>query len=247
MPKIYDSWDKRYKSIFGALKQGEACKFTVKIPKDVFHDLPPIMVIFRPGFKERYLMMNESASTDEYIEYSAEYVPTSCGVHYYYFTLVMGGNRGFIKRNGASEGIIGEGDLFQLTVFSESFRTPDFIKGGIIYQIFPDRFCKGEYNQKEFPDGRVMRDDWGGTPCYRPDENGHVWNNDYFGGNLQGIIDKLPYLNSLGVTCLYLNPIFEAHENHRYNTANYRKIDYFWEQTRTSAAFAPKQRSTTWA
>ena len=66
---------------------------------------------------------------------------------------------------------------------------------------------------------------WGETPYYRPDEHGHVWNNDYFGGDLEGIRSKLDYLKDLGVTCIYLNPIFESHENHRYNTANYRKVD----------------------
>ena len=63
------------------------------------------------------------------------------------------------------------------------------------------------------------------TPYYKPDEKGIVRNNDYFGGDLQGIIEKLPYIKSLGTTVIYLNPIFEAHENHRYNTANYEKID----------------------
>ena len=71
----------------------------------------------------------------------------------------------------------------------------------------------------------MLRDDWGGTPYYKPDQNGHVWNNDYFGGDLAGIQEKLPYLAGLGVTCIYLNPVFESHENHRYNTENYMKID----------------------
>ena len=55
--------------------------------------------------------------------------------------------------------------------------------------------------------------------------NGNRGNNDFFGGNLRGVSEKLPYLKDLGVTCIYLNPIFEAHSNHRYNTANYEKID----------------------
>ncbi len=54
---------------------------------------------------------------------------------------------------------------------------------------------------------------------------GKITNQDYFGGDLRGIEEKLGYLKSLGVTCLYLNPIFEAHSNHRYDTADYRKID----------------------
>ena len=75
-----------------------------------------------------------------------------------------------------------------------------------------------------FPD-RTIREDWGGQPYWRPNERGEVTNSDYFGGTLRGIEEKLPYLKSLHVTCLYLNPIFEAHSNHRYNTADYTKID----------------------
>ena len=64
-----------------------------------------------------------------------------------------------------------------------------------------------------------------GEPVWRPNEKGEVTNSDYFGGDLRGIEEKLPYLKSLGVTCVYLNPIFEAHSNHRYNTADYSRID----------------------
>lgn len=116
-------------------------------------------------------------------------------------------------------------ELFQLTVFDENLYTPLFIRGGIMYQIFPDRFCKSGKPHENVPTDRIMRDDWYATPYYKPDEKGIVRNNDYFGGDLQGIIEKLPYIKSLGTTVIYLNPIFEAHENHRYNTANYEKID----------------------
>ena len=75
------------------------------------------------------------------------------------------------------------------------------------------------------PADRTLRRDWGGEPWWKPNEKGEVTNSDYFGGDLRGIEQKLPYLKSLGVTCLYLNPIFEAHSNHRYNTANYARID----------------------
>ena len=58
-----------------------------------------------------------------------------------------------------------------------------------------------------------------------PNDKGIILNNDYFGGDLKGITQKLDYIESLGVTIIYLNPIFEAHSNHRYNTADYMKID----------------------
>lgn len=118
-----------------------------------------------------------------------------------------------------------EGEDWQLTVTDPAFTTPEWLKGGIIYQIFPDRFCKGGSRRSTVPEGRVLRDDWGGEPEWRPTSDGKVLNNDFFGGNLNGIIEKLPMLAALGVTCLYLNPVFEAQSNHRYDTADYCQID----------------------
>jgi len=108
----------------------------------------------------------------------------------------------------------------------EEFRCPDWLSGGLMYQIFPDRFARSESYEppaqnKEF----ILREDWGGDPNGKPDAKGIVKNNDFFGGNLRGILEKLPYLSELGVTVIYLNPIFQAYSNHRYDTADYRKID----------------------
>jgi glycosidase len=225
MVKIFDSWDSSYKSKFGALKCGEPCRFSVRLPKEIKNDLPPIMVIFRVGFKERFLIMEEASSNDEYTVYSVEYTPTSAGIHYYYFTVVCSEKRGFIKRKGCNEGVFGDGGMFQLTVYDKDFATPSFLKGGIMYQIFPDRFCKSGKPHDNIPFDRIIHEDWYELPRYKPDESGAIRNNDYFGGDFEGIIQKLDYLKSLGVTCIYLNPIFEAHENHRYNTANYLKAD----------------------
>ncbi len=225
MRKIYDSWDRTYKSVFGALRQNEPCTFTICLPESANLDTAPMLVLYRPGMKERFIPMNRTFRHEGEIFYSATCSARYPGVHYYYFSYISGGQWFYIKKAAAHEGVIGEGDLFQLTIYDESFTTPDFLKGGVMYQIFPDRFCRSGQPHENIPDGRVLREDWGGTPFYRPDQNGHVWNNDYFGGDLEGIIQKLDYLESLGVTCIYLNPIFESHENHRYNTANYRRVD----------------------
>ena len=120
------------------------------------------------------------------------------------------------------------GKSFLLTVYDASFKTPKWFKGGVMYQIFPDRFAKGSMRDIGItPDivGRVLRDDWGGEPSYRPNAQGKVLNNDFFGGNFKGIEEKLPYLKDLGVNIVYLNPIFEAASNHRYDTSDYMKID----------------------
>lgn len=225
MKVIYDTWDLGYKSIFGALRQHETCRFSIRLPKDVRPDFPPVMVLFRTGFKERFLPMHVSAEEQDCFVYSCEFNARYVDVHYYYFSYTSGGRRHYIKKVNCHEGAEQDGGLFQLTIYADDYNTPDFLKGGVMYQIFPDRFCKSGKVHDNIPDGRVLRDDWDGTPWYKPDYNGHVWNNDYFGGDFAGIKSKLEYLNNLGVTCIYLNPIFESHENHRYNTADYMNAD----------------------
>ncbi len=225
MKPIYDTWNLHYKSIFGAVRQYETCRFSIMLPEDIVPDFPPVLVLFRTGFKERFLNMYPDGEEDGYKVYSTEYVARYTDVHYYYFSYTQGGIRHYIKKVNCHEAAVDQGDLFQLTVYSNTYETPKFLKGGVMYQIFPDRFCKSGKVHENIPEGRVLREDWGGTPYYKPDHNGHVWNNDYFGGDLAGIQSKLPYLHGLGVTCIYLNPIFESHENHRYNTADYMKVD----------------------
>ncbi|MBE6855132.1 MAG: glycoside hydrolase family 13 protein [Ruminococcus sp.] len=225
MERMYNSWNKRYKSKFGAIKRNEPCTFTLRIPDHIKLDGNPIMVLFRTGFKERFISMNSVEKEKDCTAYSATYSAKYSGVHYYYFSYISGGVRYFVKRGTADQCAINDGGLYQLTIYDDDFETPKWIQGGVMYQIFPDRFFKSGVEHEGVPTDRVMREDWGGTPYYKPDENGHVWNNDYFGGDLDGIRQKLSYLKSLGVTCIYLNPIFESHENHRYNTANYRNVD----------------------
>lgn len=222
---IFDSWNLEYKNPFGAITRESECRFRIRIPKDIHLDYPPGLILFRNGFKERFLNMIKICEEKDCNVYQASFYARYSGAHYYYFSYTSHGIRHYIKKIDGHFGNIDNGDLFQLTVYAPFYETPDFLKGGIMYQIFPDRFCKSGKEHENIPYGRVLRDDWGGTPYYKPDEHGHVWNNDYFGGDLEGIRSKLDYLSDLGVTCIYLNPIFESHENHRYNTANYMKID----------------------
>ena len=114
----------------------------------------------------------------------------------------------------------------QLTVYEERGAAPDWFGRGVSYQIFPDRFCRSRVPDPAGLVGdRTVHENWQDTPEFRPDERGEIRNRDFFGGDLAGIISKLDYLKSLGVTTLYLNPIFEAASNHRYNNADYMAID----------------------
>ena len=113
-------------------------------------------------------------------------------------------------------------DGWQLTVYPKNYQTPNWIKGGIIYQIFPDRFCKkGDFTVGK---GKCKREDWGGMPTYRSPD-GKVRNNEFFGGNFAGIESKLDYIKELGVNAIYLNPICESYSSHRYDTGDYLKPD----------------------
>lgn len=120
---------------------------------------------------------------------------------------------------------------FQITVYDKDFKTPDWFKGAMIYQIFPDRFFRGEsfdYDdmKSRYSSGeRIYHENWtedvdiDGKP-----ETGYVAC-DFFGGTLHGIAEKMDYIQSLNVDLIYLNPIFEARSNHRYDTADYLSVD----------------------
>ncbi len=122
---------------------------------------------------------------------------------------------------------------FQLTVWNSDFTTPDWCSGGVMYQIFPDRFARGEAAQVESglayhrALGREMRfhASWQEPVEWEGHDGNPYYPNDFYGGTLRAITEKLEYLQRLGVTILYLNPVFESDSNHRYNTADYHKID----------------------
>ena len=136
------------------------------------------------------------------------------------------GRRRFLTRSGWSDDESGQ--WWQQTVYADSHPTPAWFGQGVTYQIFPDRFCRLSIPS---PDGtvgnRVVHQDWNEPMDYLPDPDGEVRSRDFYGGSLSGILSKLPYLKSLSVTTVYLCPIFESASNHRYNTADYRKIDPF--------------------
>lgn len=127
----------------------------------------------------------------------------------------------------------GNPPCFQITVYKERL-VPEWYKNAIAYQIFPDRFCRGSdfvlrtaNSMKEERKGlhHILRQEWDDKPEYKKNEKGEVTHWDFFGGTLKGIEEKLDYLEQLGVSVIYLNPIFEASSNHRYDTADYMKID----------------------
>ncbi len=152
------------------------------------------------------------------------------GLFYYHFSFDTPGGRAYISRNGDTllpEITFDKNAVssYQLLVYPEDFTTTDTIKGGVMYQIFVDRFSRGSTRVPVREDAELNPDWDGGVPQYAEYQGGFVKNNMFFGGTLWGVIEKLDYLTSLGVNVIYLNPIFEAYSNHKYDTGDYMKID----------------------
>ncbi len=244
MQIYYNPLDTACKSRIGGVSRGEKLQFNLfhinqekplssydAKTQRFYGKRPPLSDCSQPA-KRAFLRINKDGEKSEDYPmtitsygWSVTVAFHEVGLYYYSFSIENEGNIfcGYMEmgRFTSEE----SGSAFILTVSKEAYQTPDWFKGGVMYQIFPDRFCK----HGAMPDimKRVRRRDWGGEPEYRPNEQGKVLNNDFFGGNFKGIKQKLSYLKALGVTTIYLNPIFEAASNHRYDTSDYRKIDPF--------------------
>ena len=130
---------------------------------------------------------------------------------------------------GCGEGVMGSEESFQITVYDAAYDTPAWMRDGVMYQIMVDRFFHGEGTDAlmHAKDGQniILHEDWNEMPFLNIAENGDNFANDFFGGNLEGVRQKLPYLKQLGVSVLYFNPIFCARTNHKYDTSDYRRVD----------------------
>ncbi|HIE57275.1 MAG TPA: glycoside hydrolase family 13 protein, partial [Anaerolineales bacterium] len=142
---------------------------------------------------------------------------------------------------------------FDITVYDSSFTTPAWAQNAVIYQIMPDRFRNGDpSNDSAWPYGDVygtaihLHPTWNEPPDDPRDSGSPYyehWSADFFGGDLQGIMDELDYLQSLGVTAIYLNPIFSSPSNHGYDTSDYLKISPRYGDNALFAALADEAES----
>ena len=213
---VYNSKDTDYKTPYGAVASGTAVTFTLR----------PLRA---EGFSRGTLYARFEFWDNQTVEVPLEWEDTVLDRDLFSGTLETGDYVGLVWYTFLLDGLDGrrmEFDTYQLTVYDGREAVPDWFGQGLTYQIFPDRF-----HRTRVPDpsglvgGRRVHQGWEEEPEYRPDEHGEVRNRDFFGGDLKGITEKLPYLHSLGVETLYFNPIFEAAENHRYGTADYEHID----------------------
>lgn len=223
----YNSRKDYHKSRFGAVEEGSEIVFRIVMPRN-FSVRYAYLAVKEEFSQEKKLipMQWECMQGDNEEWWRAEFTPTEKGLYFYHFEYDTPFGRGVILLNKEGCGMLNSGGRdWQLTVYEKGFTAPDKFKGGIIYQIFPDRFAFSGKDKKDIPSYRILRQDRENEPYWKPDENGITLNNDFFGGDLEGIRQQLDYLQKLGVTCIYLNPIFKAHSNHRYDTGDYLTID----------------------
>lgn len=242
----FDSRNPIYRSRLGALAEGNTLRLSLLLHKDARVHSAFFMLRKDESDSVSELRMTPADWIEDYRIYECEITPDE-GLYWYRFRYTSDyGDFSVIKTDG-SLGIVSKeqkGAWWQLTVYSSNFTTPDWLDGGIIYQIFPDRFCNSGTPKSDVPEDRFICTDWGKQPEYRQTDSKCSLGNDYYGGDLKGIEQKLDYLAELSVNCIYLNPIFEAHSNHRYNTADYFKLDpsLGTEEELTSLIKSAKQR-----
>lgn len=213
---------KKHKTPVGAATVDEPITLTLKFnrpqnPSEVF------VVLTKDGETPVPYEMKLVGEDDGEYTYEITVKVTTAGLYFYHFEIH---NEEQIFRVGSDvdlHALLGKGSDWQLTVTSAEYK-PTALDGGVMYEIMPDRFFIGGERAKTKPYA-TYREDWGGCPEYKADKDGKIANVDFFGGNLKGIARKLPYLKSLGVTCIYLTPIFEAHSNHKYDPGNYMRVD----------------------
>ena len=213
---LFDPRDERYKSPYGAVSAGTVVHFALRPERAQAFSRAVLTARFESRANELVRIFLPWSGRDGERDVFAGSLPTGDYVGLIFYSFRLEGLDGRTRTLGE----------YQLTVYDGCEQVPAWFGEGTCYQIFPDRF-----RRSRIPDpggmvgGRSVHAAWQEEPEYRPDARGEVRNRDFFGGDLKGVLEQLPYLQSLGVETLYFNPIFEAAENHRYGTADYEHVD----------------------
>lgn len=219
-------------STSGAFSANDTLKITLQIPR-ALEFVDPAMVICRDGHRDRTLLpMHEGEKNGTDIFTFTLHLNALCegennGLFYYEFRFAKNYMTYYTSSINNVDFSLAEKPArrFLLLVYDPAFTTPKGYYGTTMYHVFVDRFARSE---KKLPvrSDAIFREDWdGGIPEYAPYPGAPLKNNQFFGGSLWGVIEKLDYLECLSVNCIYLSPIFKAYSNHKYDTGNYREID----------------------
>ncbi len=207
---------------------GEKYEIILKIGSEYgYVDDAKVLMNQQKSTKEKLIQMEYVSTENDLNIFKCNVEFDNVGVHYFCFKLIINQVEQWIKNDVKKKCVtMSNGNIpyWTITVYERDFSTPDWAKGKIMYQIFPDRFFQSKKYIPSKISNRVTKK-WGDMPNWAPEKDGEIHNNDYFMGNLKGIEEKLDYLEELGVEIIYLNPICLSQSNHRYDTADYEVID----------------------
>ena len=230
--KFKKSENGRDLSIFGAFACGQKLLFELEIPRKL-GIVSAEIALCRDSGDMQYTSLSY-CGTELGVDTYAVSLDTAelcgdadCGLFWYNFRLWRGTQTLFGNARDNVDIILShaDGDKFRLLVSRTDFEVPRWTRGGIMYHIFVDRFNRGSFNAPDRADA-VINPDWdNGIPQFAEYPGAFVSNNEFFGGSLDGITEKLDHLKSLGVSIIYLSPIFKAYSNHRYDTGDYSRVD----------------------
>ncbi len=217
MQFYFDSRSKDCKRPFGAVKEGSKLEFFTYAQDGVFINSVVLAITDdATGNVIRYPLEYLGKSDLTTSKFGCRITAPKAGLYWYNFEIFSEEGLAYYQNTRTKSD-------FQLTVYSNDYETPQRFKGGVIYHIFVDRFCKSSDTSVDTSTHYVYKN-WD-EPLTLKDADGVYRANDFYGGNFQGIIDKLPYLKSLGVNVIYLSPIFKSSSNHRYDTGDYLTVD----------------------
>ena len=222
---LFNSKDTQFKEPFGTLIPGQACTLRIHIPATVQTTAVRCEILNEDHSPAMTVPMTFQFKKGAYEQYGASFSFSKPGLYFYAFHITTR-TGGFNLYKYGDDTNIEEGDLWQVSCVPEDFHTPDWAKGAVFYQIFPDRFHKaGKCDLTGKLEPYTVHETWDEEVEWKPTAEGLVLNNDFYGGNFRGIMEKLPYIASLGTTILYLNPISKSFSSHRYDTGDYKTPD----------------------
>ena len=222
---LFDSKKEQFKTPFGCVQPGEDIALHISIPTSVGTTAVQCVVQQENGTPFMEVQLAFERSEGLYDIWSGSFTLTEPVLVFYYFRIT--GNTGTFRLfKQGNDTNMEAGDLWQLSCVPADFTTPDWAKGAVIYQVFPDRFYKaGECDLTGKLEPYTVHENWDEEVSWQPTPRGEVLNNDFFGGNFKGIAEKMDYIASLGTTILYLNPISKSFSSHRYDTGDYKTPD----------------------
>ena len=212
------------KSPRGPSLAGDSVTYTLQIAKTVHCDNVFFFLIDDKTNKGVKTKIPLYSCDDKYYTYQMTITYPNAGLYWYYFEIENDGGNFFLCKTYLFDVRPMPGPMasFAQLVNEKESKADKSYNQGITYHIFVDRFKKsGTVTNRP---GMILRKDWGGE-ITKNSKDFLVINQECFGGNLQGIIDKLPYIKSLGTNTIFLSPIFESNSYHKYNVANYEEVD----------------------